>query len=236
MRVKATSGGLSGGTFASLINLVKAATTDKALRKMLFNPYALSPEGNKVKQKFIGKAQRDWAVEQWVAPFLMATINTKIVFRSSRLLSELYPDGFQYSEGMSAGKDGKGKRKAKLISGGMAVISISSAIAPLRWVLEKFLPKPGQGPSEKEQQEGFYVMEFYGKTASGKTLVGKVKGDQDPGYGSTSKMLMQSALALSEDLPDDQAGGFWTPASLLGESLLKRLPSAGVTFEVKSNA
>ncbi len=234
MRVKAASGGLSGGTIASLITVVKKARANPDLRKVLFDPYALCPKDLGVKQTFIGKVQADWVTDQWVAPFLMASINSKIVMRSAQLLPEMYPSQFRYNEGMLGGRGKKGKRRAKMISAGLMAITVGAALGPTRWFLERFvLPKPGEGPSVQEQKDGFFVVQVYGKTQKGEVIAVQVSGDQDPGYGSTSKMLSQAAIALCTELPRDQAGGFWTPASLLGESLLTRLPKyAGFEFKV----
>jgi short subunit dehydrogenase-like uncharacterized protein len=233
MRLKAASGGFSGGTVASLINVVRQVANHPELKKVLFDPYALSPEERNVPQPFIGKAQPDWVTDQWVAPFVMAGINSKIVMRTSQLLTSLYPENFRYNEGMLAGRGNRGKCMAKLISAGLSAITVSAAMAPTRWILENVvLPKSGQGPSQKKQEAGFFVVQIFGKTQSNEKLAVQVSGDQDPGYGSTSKMLSQAALALAFDLPENQKGGFWTPASLLGEPLLKRLPEkAGFEFK-----
>lgn len=233
MRLQAASGSFSGGTVASLVNVIRQVANKPGLKKVLFDPYALSPEKRKVQQTFISKAQPDWVTDQWVAPFVMAGINSKIVMRTSQLSTSLYPDNFRYNEGMLAGRGKRGKYMAKLISAGLSAITVSAAMAPTRWILEKVvLPKPGQGPSEKKQEEGFFVVQIFGKTQSNDKLAVQVSADQDPGYGSTSKMLSQAALALAFDVPENQKGGFWTPASLLGEPLLERLPEkAGVEFK-----
>lgn len=234
MRVKAMKGGFSGGTIASLMNIVSDVRKTPSLKKVLFDPYALCPQNKGIKQTYIGKAQPDWVTDQWVAPFVMAPINSKIVMRSAQLLPDLFPDGFRYNEGMLGGKGSKGRRTAKLISAGIKTIVVGAAMAPTRWLLQTFvLPKPGEGPSPAEQEAGFFVVQVHGKTETGHRLSVQVKGDQDPGYGSTSKMLSQAALALAFDLNADQVGGFWTPASLLGDKLIERLAAnAGVECRV----
>jgi short subunit dehydrogenase-like uncharacterized protein len=234
MRLKRMSGTFSGGTIASMMNIIKHAAKDKALRKVLMNPYSFGPEKTGVKQRFINHVEMDPISKKWMAPFLMASINTKVVFRTAQTLSAMYPSGMTYEEGMLTGERRKGLRRAKAIKRGLTFITIGAAIAPIRWLLEKtILPKPGEGPSPQAQVDGYFIVNHYGKTQSGKTLMVEVEGDQDPGYGSTAKMLSQSALALVRDLPEDQQGGFWTPASIIGDSLLNRLPSqAGVTFKV----
>lgn len=235
LRVKAASGGMSGGTVASLMNIIRQAKRDNALRKQLLNPYALAPEKLPHQQRYVSKTTPDWATDQWLAPFIMAGINSKVVLRSAQLMPEHYPQPFFYNEATMTGKGGSGKRRAKLMSAILMGLTVSALVPPLGWLVEKLvLPKPGQGPSEEKQRSGFYVLNLYGKTKSGQTLAVKVKGDEDPGYGSTSKMLAQVTLALLSDVPNAQ-GGFWTPASLLAEPLLSRLPeNAGVSFEVIS--
>jgi short subunit dehydrogenase-like uncharacterized protein len=100
-------------------------------------------------------------------------------------------------------------------------------------VVEKLVPKPGEGPSPEDQENGFYDLRFVGRTTDGKTIITKVTGDRDPGYGSTAKMLGEAGLCLAFDLSDDDQGGFWTPASMLDGKLLERLTSkAGLTFDV----
>ena len=168
-----------------------------------------------------------------MAPFVMASINTKIVFRSAQLLPNLFPNEFYYNEGMLTGRGKKGRSRAKSVVRGLAMITIGSAFAVSRWVLEKLiLPKPGQGPTLEQQESGSYTIDFYGETKTGEKLKVQVYGDKDPGYGSTSKMLAQAALCLVSELPEDQKGGFWTPASIIAEPMLRRLPEyAGVTIE-----
>ena len=233
MRVKAASGGFSGGTIASLINIVKQVKKEPSIKKVLMNPYALCDKNYGVKQRFINKAQSDSASGGWVAPFVMASINSKVVMRSAQL-NQMDMTQFKYNEGMLTGRGNKGKRRAKLLSFMMNLLMIGVAIAPTRWLLEQtLLPKPGQGPSELKQKNGFFVIRVYGKTEQNQSLVIEVTGDEDPGYGSTSKMLTQAALCLAFDLQKDQVGGFWTPASLLGDTLIKRLTThAGFTFKI----
>jgi len=110
---------------------------------------------------------------------------------------------------------------------------VGLAVPPIRWLLETFvLPKPGEGPSEKAQLEGNFDIVFLGSTSTGETIRCRVTGDRDPGYGSTAKMLSQAAACLAKDVSDDVPGGFWTPATILGDKLIKRLEAhAGLTFE-----
>ena len=140
---------------------------------------------------------------------------------------------FKYEEAVLTGKGSSGKRKAKAAHWGVNALMFGLAVPPIRWLLETaVLPKPGQGPSEKAQLEGMFELVFHGSTAKGETIRCRVTGDRDPGYGSTAKMLSQAAACLAKDVPDDVPGGFWTPATILGDKLIKRLEAhAGLTFE-----
>lgn len=235
MRVKAMKGSASGGTIASMLNLVKEAIADPSLRKMLANPYALCPPDHpfKARQFNLKSAKHDDDIDAWIAPFVMAAINTRIVHRSNALLDSEYGENFLYDEAMVMGKDTKGSINATLMSLGLGGFMVAAALPPTRWFMEKLvLPKPGEGPSPKAQKEGFFDLRFVGKTAQGQEIRAKVTGDRDPGYGSTAKMLAQAAVCLAKDISkDDKKGGFWTPASAFGETLIPRLEQfAGLTF------
>jgi short subunit dehydrogenase-like uncharacterized protein len=238
MRVKAMKGTASGGTVASLMNVVKEAAKDAALRKELANPYALCPRDftPKVKQANTVFATFDKDYQVWTAPFVMAGVNTRIVFRSNALLNGAYDDekggAFKYDEAMMTGRGTAGRIAATQYSVGLGGFVAAAALKPGRWILEKFLPAPGEGPSQSSQDNGFYDLRFTGRTAGGEVIKTKVTGDKDPGYGSTAKMLAQAALCLLHDV-DKKPGGFWTPASLFGNHLIKRLEKdAGLTFQV----
>lgn len=230
MRVKAANGGFSGGTVASLINVVKEAMENPGLRREMANPYALCPEGHPffVHQASNNKAGFDGDFKKWTAPFVMAAINTRIVHRSHSLQDARYGNNFQYDEAMLM----KNKRIAKTTSFGMGAFMMGAAVKPVRYLMERFfLPKPGEGPSKKEQEAGFFNLQFYGETAGGKSLRTKVTGDRDPGYGSTAKMLAETAIFFA-NMEEEKQGGFWTPASIFGEPLIEKLVAkAGLTFE-----
>lgn len=238
MRVKAAKGGMSGGTVASLMNVAKEAVADPQLRKELANPFSISPSGHKsqVRQPNVKGAEFDKDFEAWLAPFVMAAINTRIVHRSNALQDTVYGKEFQYDEAMIVGKGLKGRATAYGVAAALGGFLAASAIKPTRWVLEKFVPKPGEGPSPEAQQAGFYDLRFVGHTDDGHTIRTKVTGDQDPGYGSTGKMLGEAGSCLAFDISkDDVPGGFWTPASIFGEKLVERLGAkAGLTFELLS--
>ena len=238
MRVKAARGGFSGGTVASLMNVVKEAKQDPALRKQLANPHLLCPPDAQrgARQPNVTFAEYDEDARSWVAPFVMAAINTRVVHRSNAIAGFPYGREFTYDEAMMTGISSKGRVMAMSVSLGLAGFMAASVLPPSRWVLERFVvPKPGEGPTPKEQEQGFFDIRFYGQSPDGELLITKVTGDRDPGYGSTGKMLGEAGACLALDIPENAAGGFWTPATLLGDAFAERLREhAGLTFEVVS--
>lgn len=236
MGVKAMRGAASGGTVASMVNAVKEATQDKALRRELVNPYSLCMMDAKpaIRQTNIKSPVFDADFNAWAAPFVMAAINVRIVLRSNALSGFAYTENFKYHEAMLMGAGFKGRYKATALSAGLGGFVTAAAIPPTRWFMEKFiLPAPGEGPSPAAQEKGFYDFRFIGHTADGRDLKIKVTGDRDPGYGSTGKILGEAAACLALDVPKNKlGGGFWTPSHALGQPLLDRLVRhAGLTFE-----
>lgn len=238
MRVKRIRGGASGGTVASMMNISKEAARDPELRKALMNPYLLCPTNGaaRVKQDFVAGVQRDRNSGNWVAPFVMGAINVRVVLRSNVLQGYPYGAEFKYDEAMFTGRGLKGGVMAGAMTGGLGAFMAGAAIPPSAWFLEKFVvPKPGEGPSPEEQRNGLFDVRFISEMRNGETLETKVTGDRDPGYGSTAKMLGEAALCLAGLDADACKGGFWTPASALGEQLREQLVEhAGLTFEVVS--
>ncbi len=173
--------------------------------------------------------------KRWLAPFVMASINTRIVHRSNQLLGYKYGRDFKYDEAMWM-KDGvKGKLSSYALSAGLLGFATAMMIKPSRELLSKHvLPKAGSGPSKSDQDNGYYDIRLFGKTANKDTIYTKVTGDKDPGYGSTSRMLAQAALCLAQDISkDDVGGGFWTPAAAMGDKLLIGVGAPpGLSFEV----
>src|ERR1700692_1058593 len=203
MRVKVMRGGCSGGTVASLMNLVKEAAADPALRKELADPYSLCPAGSapKVRQPDVRSAKFDADFGAWVAPFLMSGINTRIVQRTNSLAELAYGADFIYDEALLMGRGLKGRFAATAMAAGLSGFMLAAAIRPARAALELFvLPKPGEGPSPEAQRTGFFDLRFLGTTADGRHMRTKVTGDRDPGYGSTGKMLCQGAACLRLDV------------------------------------
>ena len=222
-------GKASGGTVASMLNLMEEASKDHKVRRILVNPYSLNPEGKRSGPD--GRDRMSPAYDQgfgkWTAPFIMAGINTRVVRRSAALLPELYGEGFSYREAMLAGRGVGGAVKAAAVAGIMAASLGALAVGPIRHLIAPRLPQPGEGPTPEEQENGSWEMRFLAEP-----LQVRVRGDRDPGYGSTSKMLAESAVCLALDHLEVK-GGFHTPASAMGDLLIDRLQrNAGITFEV----
>jgi short subunit dehydrogenase-like uncharacterized protein len=238
-RVRKMQGGFSGGTAASLLATLEASVRDPSLMKRLADPFLLAPGFRGPPQPAEGGAVHDPVVSSWTAPFIMATINTKNVHRTNALLGNLYGQDFVYDERMMTGDGPKGKQRAMAAARQESVQSALLALAPTRALIRRFvLPKPGQGPSKEQRENGFYDVLFAGETASGDRLRVSVSGRKDPGYGSTSRMIAEAAMCLARDV--DRAstrGGVWTPGAALGSRLIGRLEaSAGLTFQVEDPA
>ena len=235
LRVKAMRGGASGGTIASMLNVVKEASDDPELRRELANPYSLCPDGYtpQLRQPNVSLAEYDTDFKSWIAPFVMAAVNTRIVHRTNALSKQAYGADFRYDEAVLRGDGFKGRAAATSMGAGLGAFMAAAAVPPTRWVLERFLPGPGEGPSPEEQRNGFFDIRIFGRT-EGHTLQVKVTGDRDPGYGSTGKMVGQAGACLALDTPKaNTPGGFWTPATIFGDRLIDRLTRySGLRFEV----
>ena len=170
----------------------------------------------------------------------MAVINTRIVHRSNALRQHAYGENFRYEESMLSGRGMRGWLTGAALVGAMGAFMLGAAMKPTRALLEKFiLPKPGEGPSPAAQEAGYYDIRFIGRTDDNQTLLTRVTGDKDPGYGSTAKILGEAIISLACDLHDQdgnknhRSGGFWTPASVFDDRYIDRLTAnAGLTFEV----
>ncbi|MEZ5571342.1 MAG: saccharopine dehydrogenase NADP-binding domain-containing protein [Halioglobus sp.] len=229
-RVGRNRGTASGGTIASILNMLEEATHDPSVRRQVANPYALYPAGTAPGRD--GPDQRgavyDPDFKQWTSPFIMAAINTRVVRRSNALLGFPWGEDFRYDEATLNHSRYEATRNS--LAGGIGMLAL--ALGPTRKLAQRFLPKPGEGPSKAQREAGFYEIFFRGITPSDRTLdtTVKVSGNLDPGYGSTSRMLGEAAVCLAHD-PLTTGGGFWTPASALGEHYLARLTSkAGLEF------
>ena len=237
MRVKAAKGGLSGGTIASMATIFEEVGKDKSRRKQVANPYLLNDDKDapNVRQANVSKPEYDSEHKRWLAPFVMASINTRIVHRTNQLLNYEYGRDFKYDEAMWMQDGVKGQLSSYAMSAGLFGFATAMMVKPSRELLAKHvLPKSGSGPSAEEQANGYFDIRLFGETANKDTINTKVTGDKDPGYGSTSRMLAQAALCLAQDISKEEVGGgFWTPASAMGNHLLARLEEhAGLSFEV----
>jgi len=235
MSVKGAKGGVSGGTAASGMTMFEELADDPELRKVVGDPYVLAPADLRQgpKQPGMSRPTRDDRFESWVAPFVMAPTNSAVVLRSHALLGQPWGRDFTYGETMMTGDGLIGGAAAWGMTAGLAAFAGAAGFGPTRKLLGKVIPKPGAGPSEAKQQAGYFDLRFVGATASGHELRTKVTGDADPGYGSTAKMLGESAVAFLDLDPVDTGGGFWTPASAFGDALVERLEAhAGIRFDV----
>ena len=231
-RIGRNRGSASGGTIASMLNMIEEAKVDKSVRKAMTNPYSLYPTGLAAGQDKPDQtnAHFDPDFQQWTSPFIMAAINTRIVRRSNALLGFPWGEDFRFDESLLNKSKYRAKRNAVASNIGM----LSLAFGPTRELAKKFLPEPGQGPSREEREAGHYELFFHGRHPGDpeKSIRARVTGDMDPGYGSTSKMLAESAVCLAKD-ERITGGGIWTPASAMGDKLLQRLQGkAGLTFEI----
>ena len=236
MLVRAMKGGASGGTIASILNVIDEARSDRSIARLMNDPYALNPTGERDGPD--GGDQTGAVFDQhgkvWTGPFIMAGINTRTVRRTNALLGYPYGRDFRYSEATITGPGLAGRMKASIMSGGLKLFVIAAAITPLRKIfLQPFLPKPGEGPTREEREAGYFNLLMIGELDDGTVMRLRIKGDRDPGYGSTSKMLAETAVCLAKDNPD-VPGGMWTPAAALGDKLLTRLVrNAGLSFELE---
>ncbi len=218
-RVREMKGTFSGGTVASFRATMASVGSDPSVIEILTNPFALA-EGFKGPDQPAGdKPVHEDDLGMWVAPFVMAPINTRNVHRSNMLLGHAYGEDFVYDEMMMAGPGEQGEAVAKMIAGDTSMMSDDA-------------PKPGEGPSKKEREEGMYNVLLIGEAKDGKKINVTVTGDRDPGYGSTSKIIAEAAVCLAKD-DVVEVGGIYTSAPAMGLKLVDRLvANAGLTFDV----
>lgn len=231
-------GGASGGTIASMLFLMEEAEKDKSIRRLLANPYSLvdGPSGRergRDKGDPMGVVFRP-ELGLWSGPFVMAAVNSRVVRRTNALLQSEGHQGYGdagYTECMSTGKGAKGLAAATALAAGMgAGLLVLGIGASRRFVAKQWLPKPGEGPSVELQRTGFFVSRFAATGRAGMTKV-TMRGEGDPGYAGTARMIGESAMCLAKDNLDSP-GGIRTPASTMPEQLLARLKAQRFTFDV----
>ncbi len=235
MLVKAAKGGPSGGTIASMLNIIKEARADREVAKVLVNPYALNPpdERSGPDERDQQNVRFDEVAGVWTAPFVMAGINTKVVRRSHALSEFPYGRDFRYREAVMTGRGASGWTKAVTMTAGLGGFVTAASFGATRRLLERFvLPEPGEGPNREQRESGFYDLRQFGELPDGTVMKSRIKGDRDPGYGSTSKMLAEAGVCLAKD-PLESPGGVLTPAAAMGGALLARLQAnAGLSFDI----
>ena len=218
-RVRVMEGEFSGGTAASFGATMASLKTNPELLNVLANPFSLSEGFQGPQQENDSKPIYDDTLGVWVAPFFMAPINTKNIHRSNMLLGHLYGEDFLYNEMWISGPGDEGKEIAKIIASANPIGGPDA-------------PKPGEGPSRESRENGKYDVLFYADIDN-KIISTSVAGDMDPGYGSTSKMIAESAICLVKEC-EDLSGGIYTPASSMGTRLIDRLiANAGLTFNIE---
>ncbi|MEM6878044.1 MAG: saccharopine dehydrogenase NADP-binding domain-containing protein [Bacteroidota bacterium] len=233
MRVRAAKGGISGGTYASLGNVMEEAAQDRQVYKTLVNPYGLNPAGEQEgpDQRDLSSVKYDKVSKGYIFPFIMAGINTKVVRRSHALSEYPYGEDFQYDEAMMGGSGFMGRMKSNMAALSLGIVMTAKPGSITKKIVDRFLPDPGEGPSESQRESGYYKLLFFLSFADGQKAKVTVTGDRDPGYGSTSKMLAESAICLAKDELNDQFGVI-TPSTAMGEALLQRLEDhAGLSFK-----
>jgi short subunit dehydrogenase-like uncharacterized protein len=220
-RVRDMRGTLSGGTAASGRATFEAVAKDLSLVAILNDPFALTPGFSGAKQPKGNKPAYEEDLQSWTAPFMMALINTRNVHRSNLLMGFPYGREFVYDEMVLTGPGEKGEANAKKV-----MAANNEKTGPNA-------PKPGEGPSKEERENGLYDLLYVAIAPDGREVRASVKGDRDPGYGSTSKMISECAICLLRDTPGVPSG-FWTPGAAMQHKLIKRLvDNAGITFRVE---
>jgi short subunit dehydrogenase-like uncharacterized protein len=229
-------GSFSGGTLASLLGQLDEAKADRERARVAADPYGLSPdrsaEPDLGDERDLRTVARDSDSGAWLAPFVMAGINTRVVRRSNSLQDWAYGRRFKYREVMAFRSGPAAPAMAAGLTAGLGGLMAGLSFGPSRSALQKVLPSQGEGPSEKARERGFFKIEIHTRTSSGARYVCRVAAKGDPGYAATSVMLGEAGLCLALDgerLPD--RAGVLTPATAMGSALVERLRAAGFTFE-----
>lgn len=232
-----SKGGLSGGTIDSSRAQLEAVGEDRALAKVLFDPYALSPD--RAAEPDLGKERdprsvfADAETGEWVGPFVMAGFNTRIVRRSNALRDHAYGRRFRYREVSAYGRGLRGRRRATVFTAAMGLAFAGLANPRTRPIFDRLAPSPGEGPSEQNRRSGWFSMKIRTTTETGRRYLATVSAQGDPGYAATAVMLGESALCLALDgdrLPP--GAGVLTPATAMGDALVDRLRSRDFVLTV----
>lgn len=233
LRVEHMRGGMSGGTIASLLGALAEVRRNPSSALAFADPYSLNPAEARSGPDGpdLERAAFDEDLGAWITPFIMASINTRIVRRTNALLGYPYGADFRYEEALLVGKGAWARLEAHAVSLGLAAFVRSATLAP--GLARQLLPRPGQGPSRERRESGSFSMLLVGRKVDGGLVQARVSGKRDPGYGCTSRMLGESAVCLARDFPAEAPGGLLTPASAMQEQLLPRLrEKAGLTLEI----
>ena len=240
LAVTAVRGGLSGGTFASMKGMLAEIAADPAARRIVEDAYSLSPARDKEpdqinpgwpKESDLRRVVHDSDLDMWLAPFVMEATNARVVRRSNALQDWTYGQRFRYREVMGF-RGPTGAVKAAGLLAGMGAFMAAMAAPPSRALVDRLLPAPGEGPSEKTRANGFFRIEIATTTSTGARYVAHVEAKGDPGYAATSVMFAESALALALDgdrLPP--RAGVLTPATAIGMPLVDRLREQRFRFD-----
>lgn len=232
-----SKGGLSGGTIDSSRAQLEAVGENRALGKVLFDPYALSPD--RAAEPDLGKERdprsvfADAETGEWVGPFVMAGFNTRIVRRSNALRDHAYGRRFRYREVSAYGRGLSGRRRATVFTAAMGLAFAGLANPRTRPIFDHLAPSPGEGPSEQNRRSGWFSMKIRTTTETGRRYLATVSAQGDPGYAATAVMLGESALCLALDgdrLPP--GAGVLTPATAMGDALVDRLRSRDFVLTV----
>lgn len=235
--VKGISGGVSGGTIDSMRGQIVEARSNQESRRIAADPYSLSPdraaEPDARSESDPKSVSRDPDTGEFLAPFIMGMVNSRVVRRSNALTGWSYGKGLRYRELMSGGGGPVGAAKAAGVLAGLAGLAGGLSFGPTRAVFDRFLPSPGEGPDEEKRDKGFFNIEIKATTESGRKFRCKVKASGDPGYKATAVMLGEAGLCLALDgEKTPETSGVLTPATAMGEVLTDRLRAAGHTYEV----
>jgi short subunit dehydrogenase-like uncharacterized protein len=240
--VRVAKGGFSGGTIDSMRHQLDTVKKDQRLRRLAASPYSLSPDraaepdlGRQSDLTSLRGAEVHPTLSGSLAPFVMASYNTRVVRRSNALREWAYGRRFRYRETVSMGASPLSPALALGMKLGLGALVVGLSFAPTRFVLDRVLPKPGEGPSEAERDAGHFTIDVFTTTTTGARYSARFRAKGDPGYAATAVMLSESALALVHDrdaLPESP-GGVLTPATALGDALVTRLRATGMEIAAR---